>query len=349
MELISIIIPVYNGEKWIKRCIESILNQTYPNIEIIIINDGSTDNSLDICKKYEKENVTIIDKENSGVSDCRNIGIQNAKGKYLFFIDIDDFIKEETLEELYKIAKKYDADIVKCNYQEIEDSGDAIKETSFEKFREFNIENKQDKDELDSLLINTYKFHNVWGQLILTSQAKKCKFDIDLVMGEDFIYNYEMFSQCKKIVVVPQYYYCYYYNSNGMAFNQNINKIKRKIEDTIYVYKKILENNQNLERDIILSNAIREITRHIVTISTNKEITLKEKKEYLKKIVKDELFKEAGNTIQLHDVELKNSRHKIAAKYLLKGDYNKLYIYLQYIYNPIKRITIWVRGKNEKI
>ena len=98
-KLISIIINVYNGEKYIKKCLDSVINQTYKNLEILIINDGSTDKTLEICKKYKDERIKIITTENQGLSFSRNVGIDNAGGEYLYFVDADDFIREISIRK----------------------------------------------------------------------------------------------------------------------------------------------------------------------------------------------------------------------------------------------------------
>ena len=110
-ELISVIINVYNCEKFIKKCVDSVIKQTYKNLEILIINDGSIDDTLKICKKIKDKRIKIITTKNLGLSLSRNIGIDNAKGDYLYFVDADDFIEEDTIEYLYNLIKKYDADI----------------------------------------------------------------------------------------------------------------------------------------------------------------------------------------------------------------------------------------------
>lgn len=114
---ISIIIPVYNVELYIKECIESVLNQTLRNIEIIIINDGSTDRSLEKIKEFDDDRIRIINKENGGLSSARNRGIKEAIGKYIFFLDSDDFLVNNIcLEEIYKLAEYEDVDMMECKY-----------------------------------------------------------------------------------------------------------------------------------------------------------------------------------------------------------------------------------------
>ncbi|PLY08728.1 MAG: hypothetical protein C0626_12840 [Arcobacter sp.] len=125
MPKISVIVPVYNVENYLKECIDSIIAQSFKDIEIILINDGSTDNSFNILKEYEKKDsrIIIINQDNKGQGAARNIGIDYSTSKYLSFIDSDDFIEDTMLEELYSIAEKNNSDIVKCRYKRIKEDG----------------------------------------------------------------------------------------------------------------------------------------------------------------------------------------------------------------------------------
>lgn len=117
-ELISVIVPVYNVEKYSERCIESIINQTYKNLEIILVDDGSPDTCPMICDEYAKKDdrIVVIHKENGGLSDARNAGIEIAKGEYFAFIDSDDYISEEFLSKLYMSLKSNSAFMSICNF-----------------------------------------------------------------------------------------------------------------------------------------------------------------------------------------------------------------------------------------
>lgn len=120
-ELISVIVPVYNVEKYIDKCINSIINQTYKNLEIILVDDGSPDNCGNICDEYSKKDnrIIVIHKENGGVSSARNIGIKNAKGKWITFVDSDDWIENDYVEKLSKIGIQNKAEVVLCGYNRI--------------------------------------------------------------------------------------------------------------------------------------------------------------------------------------------------------------------------------------
>ena len=129
-DLITVIVPVFNAEKWINKCIDSLLNQTYKNIEILLVDDKSEDNSLRILEQYAKNNekIRIIIKEtNSGVSDSRNIGIKNSKGKFITFVDADDTIDKDFIKQSYEIALKNNADIVCGGFNLIEENKNSLK------------------------------------------------------------------------------------------------------------------------------------------------------------------------------------------------------------------------------
>lgn len=117
MDKLSVIIPVYNAEKYIDRCIQSIIHQSYPNLQIIVIDDGSTDNSLTICQKYAEidDRILCIHQRNKGVSAARNNGLDHAIGDYVTFVDSDDYIDEEMYDSMLKIANEYTADVVLCD------------------------------------------------------------------------------------------------------------------------------------------------------------------------------------------------------------------------------------------
>ena len=117
-EKVSVIVPVFNVEKYLRQCLDSILQQTYQNLEIIIINDGSTDGSDAICREYagKDSRISYFAKENTGISDTRNVGIRQATGEYVTFVDSDDWVEHTYVEELHDKLKAYDADIAITNY-----------------------------------------------------------------------------------------------------------------------------------------------------------------------------------------------------------------------------------------
>ena len=124
-DLISIIIPAYNSENYVSECIDSVINQTYKNIEIVIINDGSTDNTLSIIQGYQKKDkrIVLINQKNMGVYESRCNGIRVAHGKYITFLDADDLLTYDCIEVMYNSIKKYNSNIVRCNFKYLSNKG----------------------------------------------------------------------------------------------------------------------------------------------------------------------------------------------------------------------------------
>ncbi len=129
---VSIIVPIYKTEKYLKRCIDSLLNQTESNIEVLLINDGSPDNSDEIVKTYEDSRIVYIEKKNEGIGKTRNLGIKKARGEYLMFIDSDDYIAPECVEKMYERAKKDDLDLLISDfYKDIDGTFKEVRVASF--------------------------------------------------------------------------------------------------------------------------------------------------------------------------------------------------------------------------
>ena len=226
MKKVSVIVPVYNAEKYLHRCIESIINQTLNGIEIILINDGSTDNSLNICKQYEEidPRIKVIDKENSGPSASRNIGIENANGEYITFVDSDDWIELDMLENLYNKVKQFNSPMIISNYFK--------NYTDKEVINCLNIkENCLDKKKINKYLIlpligksefeeenHILGFGAPWGRLFNLDiiKSNKIKFKEDLIIGEDVLFNIEFLDKVSNISLSKSAYYHYFDNSSSI-------------------------------------------------------------------------------------------------------------------------------------
>ena len=123
MELVSIVVPIYKVEQYLERCVQSICNQTYPKLEIILVDDGSPDQCGELCEMYAKkdERIRVVHKENGGLSDARNEGVKYATGKYILFVDSDDYIAEDLVEKTVEVAETQNCDIVLFDYYYVED------------------------------------------------------------------------------------------------------------------------------------------------------------------------------------------------------------------------------------
>ena len=217
MKKISVIIPVYNVEQYLAQCLENIIHQTYNNLEIICINDGSLDNSKKILKHYAKldKRIKVINQQNSGQSIARNTGIKNATGNYIHFMDSDDYIPLNYYEEMIKSLANTNADIVCSGFY-------------FEMFCEKSICYKERfiYTTLIDKLQNTYaKYYNyIWRYLIKTSFIKKNNFYFtEHKIFEDIEYNIHLLTKANKVVTAPNIQYFYRYNKESTVNKKSRN------------------------------------------------------------------------------------------------------------------------------
>lgn len=232
---LSIIIPIYNSEKYLRECLDSIVNQTYQNLEIILIDDGSKDDSYSICKEYRKKDKRIkyIYQENSGVSQARNKGIKWATGKYLTFVDSDDFVDLDTYETVLKEMKN--TDLVGFGYYTLYQN--KIKNQNIKGIETIN------KSDCINCLFKTNSYRGFCCNKIYDTdliKKNKLQFDKNLFLYEDLKFNIEYLSYCKKIKYIknPKYYYRVTQNSatqikNLRYLNHSIESINQ-IEKMLY-------------------------------------------------------------------------------------------------------------------
>lgn len=231
---VSIIVPIYNMENYLEKCIESIIKQSYKNIEIILINDGSTDKSEFICKKYQMKDyrVKFISSRNKGVSNARNLGIKASTGVYISFIDPDDTVDKKYIEEMLIYMKKYSCDVVFCLARYIYPMLDKIYDVKFE-----NKEKLSNYFDKDFYLIAEY-FHTPWGKLYKNDIIKKynIKFPINLITAEDQIFNQEYLKYVRTYKFLNKNLYNYYIRKNNSLskslsdrhFSSDVENLKMK-------------------------------------------------------------------------------------------------------------------------
>lgn len=200
--MISIIIPVYNAESKIERCLESLLRQTYKDIEILLINDGSKDRSIDILRKYEKQEeiIRVIDKENEGVAKTRNLGILKARGEYLMFVDNDDYLDEDYVETYYNAITETQEDIVVGGYRRVTEN-----RTLFETTKEMS---------------EWYKYTVVapWAKIYRKKfiEDNKLQF-LDYPIGEDVYFNLIAYQKTTRIKTINYIGYNWYFNEGSVS------------------------------------------------------------------------------------------------------------------------------------
>lgn len=226
-KLISVIIPVYNVEKYLSDCLDSVLSSTYTNLEIILVNDGSIDSSGTICDVYAKKDsrIIVMHQDNQGLSSARNAGLNRATGEYVGFVDSDDKISKNMYEELYQAIEKEGADIAACEWtrKEKELLQFDNKEVSFRKNHIVTgIEQCIRVMTIESSTRNyTYTHCMVWDKLYRRKKIKQL-FALGLVMAEDLQFNWDYVKGCSKMVIVPMNLYFWRINPESITHNRNL-------------------------------------------------------------------------------------------------------------------------------
>lgn len=230
--LVSIIIPCYNGSKFIDKCLTSIFNQAYKNFEVIVINDGSTDNSLELLSKY---NIKVISQDNAGQGKARNVGLNNSNGDYICFIDIDDYIDEHYLEKLVNAVTSNDYDIAICSYYDV--CGDKIIYNNFKLDKELSIFEFY-RCCLDHLVWSVVP----WNKIYKSSLLKNIRFK-EGTYYEDEPFLDEVIKSSNKIISISDSLYYYVQNpSSTMKTNIVFRKLFR-VESRTNRINYFLDNN----------------------------------------------------------------------------------------------------------
>lgn len=305
---VSIVIPVYNTEKYLTRCINSVLNQTLVQIQIILVDDGSTDDSGSICDAYVKchpEKVVVIHKENGGLTSAWKEGSAIAKGKYIGYVDSDDYIEPEMYENLYNRIIEEKADMVCCGLKHIYEDG-KHKEWSEQMKNPLDICKPEEMTETEIVaLVNDGSFMgrrlqtSRVNKLVATSLVKEnlgmCNEEVSI--GEDFQFSLCMFLAAKKVVILKDYFpYYYFMNNSSMTMKYDpdyINKIKVLKENLLRIAKQKSEFDfeQSIWNDFLCLTVL-----HIKGgIYKKKTATYQEHRTDMKKVCNDEDVKKAIN------------------------------------------------------
>lgn len=297
-ELISVIIPIYNMEKYLKKCVWSVINQSYQNLEILLIDDGSKDNSPQICDEFSKKDkrIKVFHKENGGLSDAKNYGLKKARGNYVTFVDSDDWIETNMYEEMMLKMQSENADISICGRYIDYENGKSIKWYN-------PNEMKMDREKSLIYLNSFYKFDMAsWDKIY-----KKELFDgIEFPYGkkcEDAYTTYLLFARCKKIIYIPQCFYHYFQRNGSISRNLEINMdyIYAADEQMKYI-EKVFQNiswaartnyafsikstyQVSIERNIKLNEECIELKKSVkkytMEVLNNKYISIKKKVTFI--------------------------------------------------------------------
>lgn len=213
-DLISIIVPIYNVEKYLSRCVDSIIGQTYSNLEIILVDDGSPDKCPKICDDYAKidNRIKVIHKENGGLSDARNAGMKIATGKYISFIDSDDYVSEDFIQILYDTMVTEGSDVAECNVVKVFGEGiDSTEKCSCD----ISILTYNSQEALHQLLVEGDFRQHVWNKLYRADLVLDVPYAVGK-LNEDEFWTYQIFGRSKKVTKINIVMYFYYQRSNSI-------------------------------------------------------------------------------------------------------------------------------------
>lgn len=311
---ISIIVPIYNVEEYLERGIKSILDQTFKNFELILIDDGSTDNSSKICDKYKNidRRVKVIHKSNKGVSSSRNIGINIAIGEFIMFVDPDDTLEIDAVEYLYNLIKLYNADVACYRMKTYKNGSLTTKIDVIEKIELYYNENIIEKQLKDGLFL-----YSSCNKLYNRNLLKDNKFNEDIKYAEDALFNLSIFTNCNLVVTSNLHKYNYFINKSSTVNNFNekrLDILKAQCEMFNILKNKYDNYTDYIVRDFI-SSSISIIVDMAILGQSNRKIILK-----LKNIIKD-------NEEMLKTKKLINYKQKLIFRLLKIMPFSILFLY----------------------
>lgn len=306
MQRISIVIPVYNAEKSLSACIESIQKQTYDQLEILLIDDGSTDSSNAICKEYADKDhrIRVINKSNGGVSSARNLGIKEATGKYIQFVDSDDYIEAECCQTLVEAMEVHKVDMVICGC--VEHRGEKLNAISYEN-KVFHA--MRDMEEDFGKLYRMNLLNIPWNKLFLREKIKKL-FDEEKSLGEDLLFNLFYMKEIESVSVIQEtpYHYMIAESSLSRIFRKNYMELSLDLYDVV---RKFCEEKfgKNYQKGNIAGYFTLSFFRGAGILIEDESLGEKEKKNQLKnwlmnpKII--DIIKEAKCTSKQEEISRK--------------------------------------------
>ena len=307
---ISIIIPIYNAGKTIQKCVDSVLNQTYPSFELILVDDGSTDDSRKRCECYSAtdKRIKTFHQKNKGVSEARNAGLAQASGKYIFFLDSDDELYPDTLERYMELILRCKADIVIGSLE--------VPQGSNKSLIGFKNQEKYGKEIWEKMCLSFEPFGYVIGKMYKADLAKRFRFNSNMISQEDLDYNLDIFNLCSSIVVTTFSGYVYHYS-----------KSQRKPQFVDYIANQLKLFDYAKGNYSISDKAKKAVLERIAKLAYTALYNAASKKEYQE---------QAERILSLHTLEktagayIKHkTKHAVFMERIIKRDLIPVYMHLQ--------------------
>lgn len=237
--VLSIVVPIFNVEKYLPKCLDSILNQSFTNFELILVNDGSTDNSKSICESYEKmdSRILLLNKDNGGLSSARNYGIDKAIGNFICFIDSDDWLVENSLNELIETIISSNADILIAGHYVVGDNNHILETNTIDETITLN------RVEGLSLILEDKKLHSyAWDKIYKTSLFKTIRYPEGRNF-EDIATTYKLFNISNKIIQINKAYYNYYRRAGSISLLSSTD-LKKIYKNKLDIFKAFIERSK---------------------------------------------------------------------------------------------------------
>ena len=303
-ELVSIVVPVYNVEKYLEECVSSITRQTYSNLEIILVNDGSSDNCPKICETWKKKDnrIKVIHKENAGLGMARNTGIDHATGQYICFFDSDDYIRVDTIEKCYQEITKESADVALFGYSRADGSGNIVRRAipyTDERVYSGEVVQSEFLPELISGKPQTRTKNHLWMSacmamysMELIGRANWQFVSERKIIAEDAYSLLLLYKHVKKVVVIPQAFYVYRKNEQSLTSTyrkDRYQKIKYFYEHSCEASRQCGYSKEVIER---LRRVYLSFTIAAMKQIVNADMSMREKRMELQAIIHDTKLQE---------------------------------------------------------
>ena len=312
---LSIVLPVYNVESYIERCLNSLFSSEISDlcVEYILVDDGSKDNSVNVCKKIKEKNknknIIIVQKENGGLGSTRNVGIDYSSGRYIFFIDPDDWIEKKFFSDISQVMKKYLPDIIKFGYKRVTDD-----KVIFEKFPflESKYYSFQEKEMIYNSCLENKKLFDSGESFIMSACMAIYNLDIikdnkiyfkneKEILNEDILFNLEYLLNINSAFIFHETYYYYYCRSGSLTQSYREKMYERKIALFNYCENMLLLNNKLEKYEKSYSKFVIEHIYDCLVMEINRNKDKKDMVRRIKIILKDKRLKKALNKISIKE------------------------------------------------
>jgi len=318
--LISIIIPAYNAEQFIEACLQSLRAQTYQNLEIIVVNDGSTDKTGKIATQWSQKDsrILVLYQENQGVSTARNAGLEIAKGDFIGFVDADDEVAEDMVEFLYTNLQKYDADISHCGFELVKPN----EKVQFHNSGVILVQNKVEalKELLSGIRIEPSSCTKLFKKKILSN----VRFATDIKINEDLLFNIEAFKNANKSVFEDVVKYKYNYNPTSASRSSKYLFIEEEVYKAAKRIRFLLQDDEI--KEVVEKFYVAKLLTSLKSLKKNQLFSTELAKQY---------------RIELKDNPVKNLGVRL---FVLKT----LLVYFPFLYNPFIYFYNLFFAKNQK-